>query len=240
MPVRRIAALGVFGHAGSLRATDKLDRSDWKTMAHSRHIEAVPSPGWHVPATMWQDVISRYVLFVQVPTWKVSVKNDGSEKRTCLPAAEAEALGAKMVRTIERLFPRFSESAEGHKANREDLAVFLQRQGRHIPSDQRCAKEIGSHLQRAFLFNDAGYTCLYCRRSASGVYAEEYENERPRTLRFEIDHRRTRRRLPDQERFDPENLVVACRSCNTIKGEMPERRFMHELESLSSAVLRKA
>jgi hypothetical protein len=36
------------------------------------------------------------------------------------------------------------------------------------------------------------------------------------------------------------NLVVACRSCNTIKGEMTEERFSAELRSLTDAVHRKA
>jgi hypothetical protein len=98
---------------------------------------------------------------------------------------------------------------------------------------------IGTHLQRAYLFNAAGYTCLYCRGSAWDVYAEENGTERPRTLRFEIDHRTTRRRLPDRKGFDPRNLVVACRSCSTIKAEMLKSRFMRELESLTSAVSRK-
>jgi hypothetical protein len=188
---------------------------------------------------MWPEIISRYVIFVQVPTWRASVKHDGSEKQTCLSAKDAEALGAEMLRTLGWLFPRRSQSAVERQANPEDLAAFLDRQGRHIPRDQRCSKMIGTHLQRAYLFNAAAYTCLYCRRSAWGVYAEENGTERPRTLRFEIDHRTTRRRLPDPKGFDPRNLVVACRSCNTIKAEMLESRFMRELESLTSAVLRK-
>ena len=42
----------------------------------------------------------------------------------------------------------------------------------------------------------------------------------------------TRRRLTDPERFDPRNLVAACRSYNTIKAEMSEERFLRELGSL--------
>jgi 5-methylcytosine-specific restriction endonuclease McrA len=92
------------------------------------------------------------------------------------------------------------------------------------------------HLQRAFLLNKGSYTCFYCRRTAWGVYAEESGEATRRTLRFEVDHRRTRRRLPDASRFDAENLVAACRSCNVIKGEMLEQRFLRELKSLSRAV----
>jgi 5-methylcytosine-specific restriction endonuclease McrA len=70
------------------------------------------------------------------------------------------------------------------------------------------------------------------------VYGEVAEGEPRRTLRFEVDHRTTRRRLAHPEVFDPKNLVVACRSCNTIKAELPERRFTSELESLAAAVHR--
>jgi hypothetical protein len=44
--------------------------------------------------------------------------------------------------------------------------------------------------------------------------------------------------LDDPERFDAENLVVACRSCNTIKAEMSEEHFLRELESLALGFLR--
>ena len=37
---------------------------------------------------------------------------------------------------------------------------------------------------------------------------------------------------------DAKNLAIACRSCNTIKGEMTEGRFHSELTSLAAAVVR--
>jgi hypothetical protein len=69
-----------------------------------------------------QALRSRYVIFVQVPTWRASVNRDGSEKQTCLSAKDAEALGAEMLRTLGRLFPRRSQSAVERQANPEDLA----------------------------------------------------------------------------------------------------------------------
>jgi 5-methylcytosine-specific restriction endonuclease McrA len=78
---------------------------------------------------------------------------------------------------------------------------------------------------------------VYCGRTAWGVYSEKAGAEPPRTLRFEIDHRTPRRKMAGVD--DSNNLVVACRSCNTIKGEMTEERFLAELRSLAAAADRK-
>lgn len=165
-------------------------------------------------------------------------QSDGSEKRACFSVSEASVLGEQMMSTLDRVLPRRSGAALSSKATIGDLKELAGQQGRHIPRDRRCSTKIGLHLLRAFLFNAAAYSCLYCGRTAWDVYSEDTGTEPRRTLRFEIDHRTTRRRLGDPDLFDPANLVVACRSCNTIKGELPEARFRRELESLASAVHR--
>jgi 5-methylcytosine-specific restriction endonuclease McrA len=124
-------------------------------------------------------------------------------------------------------------------AARDDLRRLLRLQGRQIPRPERCSEELRWHLQRAFLLNESGYTCVYCGRTAWGVYAEQAEAEPPRTLRFEMDHRTPKRKMSDPDDLTSGNLVVACRSCNTIKGEMDEGRFLLELKSLAAAVHRK-
>ena len=205
-------------------------------MARKSGRAVAPSSDWRVPATTWAEIINRYVIFLQVPTWRATVGGDGSEKRTCLPADDATTLGAQMLRTLDRVLPGRSRSVRNRKAQVGDLTSLFKQQGPHVPRDRRCSKKIGLHLQRAFLFNAARYSCVYCGRTAWSVYAEKTGREPRRTLRFEIDHRMTRRRLTDPHRFDPANLVVACRSCNTIKAEMLESRFRRELESLAKAV----
>jgi len=116
-------------------------------------------------------------------------------------------------------------------ASHQHLEEFLD-----FPRSNRCPKRLYSHFQRAFLLNQFAYTCTYCRRTAWGVFAEINTGEPSPTLRFEIDHRITRRRLEQANHDDFDNLVVACRSCNTIKGEMEEGRFLLELNSLALAV----
>lgn len=92
-----------------------------------------------------------------------------------------------------------------------DLDHLWNFQGRQVRSE-RCPSALQVHFQRAFLLNTGAYTCAYCGRTAWDVYAEETGRTDRRTLRFEVDHRITRRRLRDPKKFDPENLVVACRS----------------------------
>jgi len=138
------------------------------------------------------------------------------------------------------MFDVLARLARGKRATAKpsfnDLKELWRRRGRHIPRSERCPSKLQAHFQRAFLLDATCYTCPYCRRTAWGVYAEDCGSEPRRTLRFEVDHRITRRRLKDPDQFDPKNLVAACRSCNVIKAEMPEGRFLFELASLSRAV----
>lgn len=196
-------------------------------------VSLAPSSDWQTPAATWAEIVNRYVTFIQVPAWRVTVKGDGSEKPGCRSPEDAQQISALMLRTVDRSFPHHQTRPVTLRA----LARVARRQGRDVPRDRRCPTAVGSHLQRALLLNFAGYTCAYCGRTAWGVYAERVRKEPPRTLRFELDHRITRRRLANPEAFDAKNLVVACRSCNTIKGEMEVGRFFCELESLAAAVM---
>lgn len=142
-------------------------------MVQVRREAVVPSQDWQVPATIWTEVVSRYVTFIEVPGWRVSVKPGGGEKRTCYAANEATALGEQMLHSLDRVLSRQPGRSPNRKAKFSDLVRLHERQGRHIPRDRRCSKKIGTHIQRAFLFNAVGYRSLYCRRTAWGVYAEE-------------------------------------------------------------------
>jgi hypothetical protein len=75
----------------------------------------------------------------------------------------------------------------------------------------------------------------YCGRSAWQVH-----RELGATLRFELDHRKAKSILgKNRNDFDWRNIVVACRSCNVVKGQMKRAQFQKELRSLSAAVVRR-
>jgi 5-methylcytosine-specific restriction endonuclease McrA len=192
-----------------------------------------PDRAWATPGSTWSEAINRYTTFLQVPTWRASVKRDGSEKAACWKADDAARLRDGMLTVLTRLAGGRHLAAKPQPNHLTDLWM---RQGRGTPRRERCPTKLQTHFQRAFLLNAAGYKCPYCGRTAWGVYEEAGASHPPRTLRFEVDHLVTRLRLQDRVRFDPANLVAACRSCNVIKAEMPVDQFRCELESISRAV----
>lgn len=193
-----------------------------------------PTSNWQTPAVTWIEAIDRYLTFVQVPSWRVNAfKLDGS-----LSPEKAAALRPKMMRVLNSIACRNSVDVPSCEARIDDLKSLAQSLGKSVPKPERCSRALHWHFQRTFLLNGAGYTCQYCGRTAWEVFDEANGSE-PRTLRFEIDHLVPKRKTEDSTVFDAKNLVLACRSCNTIKGEMDEKRFRVELQSLGRAVHRK-
>jgi len=191
----------------------------------------VPDPAWSVPAPCWSEAIARYTVFLRIPSWRASVRRSSHEAG--LSSAASASLRQQMMAALARAG---GERLPASKPLSRHLTILWNRRGRTMPRAERCPMKLQVHFQRAFVLNAGGYACAYCGRTAWEVYEEHYDDESPRTLRFEVDHHITRGRLPDPSRFDPKNLVVACRSCNVIKGEMTVRRFRIELESLAAAV----
>ena len=197
-------------------------------------------PAWQDPASTWFETIERYMTFIQIPGWRARAPHqDGREPKACSTPSEASRLRDEMLRVVQTHAVRRAKEPAECCATREDLRDLLAYVGRHITRDERCSREVHRHLQRAFLLNEQGYACVYCGRTAWGTFAEDTGRESRRTLRFEVDHKTTRRRLPDRDLFDPQNLVIACRSCNTIKAELTPERFEIELRSLARAVVAK-
>ena len=208
-------------------------------MTSNTAVTIVPIPEWACPASSWLEIVERYVIYVQVPAWRVNAfTKKGADTKPCLPAAEAEVLRGRMLRVVEGIARRSTASLAECAASADNLTELFRYQGRNVAKADRCPKDILDRLQRAFLLNASGYTCTYCGRTAWGVWGETAGAEPPRTLRFEMDHRTPRRKMATPSHAN--NLVVACRSCNTLKGEMTEERFLAELQSLTMAVHRKA
>src|SRR5690606_31706419 len=141
-----------------------------------------PNVTWETPASTWTDVIDRYVSFLQVPTWRASVKRDGSERAACLSPEQAESLGQRMRKVIDRLALRRGQSVTRGIPSRRDLDDLWNLQGREVARAERCPTNLQAHFQRALLLNEAGYACVYCGRTAWGVLAEQ-THAAPRTLR---------------------------------------------------------
>jgi hypothetical protein len=208
-----------------------------KQMRNRRIQNSRPLPSWEQPVEKWLGALDRYVAYLQTPAWRATVKRDGSEKPTCLSSAAACLVQTRMKAVLDAMARRRSVSVASLAPAIEDLVELSRLIGRHVPRADRCPSRLHWHFQRAYLLNQAGYRCRYCGRTAWGVYAQGSSKMR-RTLRFEVDHRITRRRLKQPTEFDLSNLSAICRSCNVIKAEMPEDRFLEELESLAASYCR--
>ena len=122
-------------------------------MGKNEHRTIVPDRAWTDPATTWGGAIDRYVIFLQIPTWRASVKRDGSDRTPCLSREQAEALSGKMRAVLHRLR---GVHAINSMPNSRDLSHFWELQGRQFASSERCPSALQVHFQRAFLLNAGG------------------------------------------------------------------------------------
>ena len=83
-----------------------------------------------------------------------------------MPADKAASLSEKLLRALDRLAARRAVPMSECVATLGDLEDLIGFQGRSIPRSERCPKDLYWHIQRAFLFNAAGYSCQYCGRTA--------------------------------------------------------------------------
>lgn len=188
-----------------------------------------PPPDWVTPASTWNEVVDRYVLHRQMPTWRGRTHDQkGRRLPDRLSRQEAEKLRQLLLKQLakhERLLP--SDPRKLDTATFTKLLDARALTGRPVGKCPRWIQE----LRKAAVLNSAGYTCRWCRRTAWDVFKNE-----GRTLRFEMDHRQARSRIANCNDFDMRNIVAACRSCNVIKGQMEEGPFWKELMSLAAAV----
>ncbi len=91
------------------------------------------------------------------------------------------------------------------------------------------------HWRRATLLANFDYMCRYCGRPAMPT------GSRTHALRMEVEHIHPKSKA-SPETVDPErweNLTVACRSCNVVKGQADLNVFVTELVELAEAVARQ-
>lgn len=187
---------------------------------------------WCTPTTDWDVLIDRYVSYRQVPAWRARTRRKNGDKvPERLTKAEAKELRKALQRTVGILQERDAACVPHLLTPAIAKILTSLREG---PSwKERCRKKDVHQLWRALILNRHGYTCHHCSRTASAVFAETGT----RTLRFELDHRKSR--SADDHAFDIGNLVASCLSCNRVKAQLTEERFIEELRSLAEAVHRR-
>jgi 5-methylcytosine-specific restriction endonuclease McrA len=191
-------------------------------------------PAWCSPADTWADLIDRYVRFRRVKAWRGRTHQaDGALNPNRLTAVKAASLRHLLSHRVEWLLAQgMLPKLPGH-LRKQTVGLLISRFAPH----REFSKSPGwlQDLWRAILLNRDCYTCCYCRRTAWDTH-----RELGATLRFELDHKRAKARLPQRDDFDLRNICAACRSCNVIKGQMQAGGFLRELQSLARATLRSA
>ena len=195
-----------------------------------------PNRTWARPATTWAEIIDRFLTYRRIPTWRFQAwTSERMPTPDHISEQEAVALRSRWLGIIGPLVAgnRVTPSPVGfEEAAIRDLVEFK----RTAPRRRDCPSDVIDGLWRALLLNRDAYTCCYCTRTAWGVLSESGGQ---RTLRFQIDHKVPRVLADSADDFDAANMVIACLSCNSIKGQMDIARFSQELESLAVAVVQK-
>lgn len=186
-----------------------------------------PSHAWAQPATTWDEAISRYIGFAMTPSRR------GVAGAEATSTDSAQRLHRKLTRLVAQLQQQRDWPPSPSALVQDDVERLLAlRRSSHRRCDHGDALW---DLWRTIVFDRHGYTCAYCHRSAVSTWMEPGRL----TFRLALDHRSPKYRDHERDDFSLANIVLACRSCNHIKGAMPIDRFEQELRSLGEALARK-
>jgi 5-methylcytosine-specific restriction endonuclease McrA len=195
----------------------------------------IPDPIWSKSTDDWSELVARYCHFRRVKSWRGRERTlDGRMRQNRLQKVRAQRVGARLSARIKELrekgiLPeRVSMLSDASITRVAEYAVYAGANRANFDSGPAWLKD----LWRAFVLNRDGYTCRYCHRSAWEAHAELGA-----VPRFENDHTRAKARLGGRRNdFSVKNIVLACRSCNMIKGQMTLHQFKRELASLARSI----
>ncbi len=174
-----------------------------------------------VPSCTWEDLIETYATFLSWPAWFA----DGEEK-----VGGPKEIKLRMKKRIDELraeLPAWPRTPGDFK--QKHVALLFPDQDPKAPRTNPVRSTGKGALWTAIILDRDQYTCCWCGRSAFEVYATE-----KRTLRLQLDHDKPRARAGAT--LDLGNVRTACKSCNTLRGQLPEGKMRKELESLARAV----
>ena len=185
-------------------------------------------------AKTWPELVARYGEYRSLPVWGTMVRVPGPTGRLRKDHLEAIALRGKnaAMRVSKALAALQKRCGPVWPTSPREL---IDRQERF---DRLCAKAHpdGQALRNfwdAIIFDRDGYTCKYCGRDAFDFYRQSNNS---RTLWLVVDHTDRARKAPGKYEF--QNSVTTCWTCNTVKGPLPEGPFLKELDSLVTSRLR--
>jgi 5-methylcytosine-specific restriction endonuclease McrA len=192
----------------------------------------IPDPIWSKSTDDWSELIARYCHFRRVKSWRGRERTpDGRMRQNRLTKLRAQHVRARLEARIKELRDK------GVLPERVSMLsdASITRVVKHARANRANFNSGPAWLKdfwRALVLNRYGYTCRYCHRSAWEAHAELGA-----VPRFENDHARAKARLGGRRNdFSIKNIVLACRSCNVIKGQMTLHQFKRELASLARSI----
>jgi len=176
----------------------------------------------------WEALAKRYSEFAAMPAWWAAGHVRAS---TDDPAR----LQAALLVAIGKLRSRYRTQWPSSPVQFEQQHVRFLFPNADIKAELRNPRRrtVAGQLWTAVILDRCDFSCCWCGRSA----LETFELER-RTLRLELDHQTPRAR--GGTALSLENIRAACRSCNTLRGQLQPEQMLAELLSMARAILKTA
>ena len=180
-----------------------------------------------MPSATWDVLRKRYSEFAALPAWRAA----GDLRPAAEDRVATEAALDNTTRRFQSRFPgRWPQSPSDFRQEHVPLLfpnVDLQTAIRNPDRNTSVGR-----LWTALILDRCDFACCWCGRCAFATYQRE-----GRTLRLELDHQTSRAR--GGATLSLENIRAACRSCNTLRGQLDPDRMRAELQSLARAVLKQ-
>ena len=186
------------------------------------------------PSANWAVLVRRYARYRRMPRWGSMLRLPNADGRMSARhlgrmAEEGEAAVERLRLAIKQFKERCGKQWEKSPERLRRNSSALER----LSAGARISMKNVRSLWEALVFDRDGYTCRYCGRNAFTFYAQ---TGKKRSLRLVVDHRTAVGK--DRNTFVMDNSVTACWSCNTLKGALPEKIFLQELDTIIESRMR--
>lgn len=181
-------------------------------------------------SSTWPEFTDRYQRYRAMPVWGTMLRvPDHSGRLDQVHIDHIAARGKRACGRVAAATVRFQQRG-GEYWPASPQALHDPEAWRTLRSHSRLGSDAVRNFFDALIFDRDSYTCRYCGREVFQFYEE---TGRRRTLWLVVDHLDADRKA--RGLFEVENSATTCWTCNTIKGPLPEKAFLEELDSLVQA-----
>jgi len=180
------------------------------------------------PATSWDELIANYAECRKLPVWGSMRRVPDELGRLSEEDAHAiRARGENAALRAEKALAKLRSAAGARWPKSPDSLTGNQRLFDKLKAEGRPGLATLKNLWEALIFERDAYRCRYCGRHAFEFFEA---SGRARSIWLVVDHLDASAKEPAVFHFA--NSVTACWSCNALKGPLPEKAFLRELDAL--------